>query len=170
MGMRGSSVFMGFAATFAAPHLVHRIGSIRTGLWSIWTQLMMLLPVAAALYWLSTGAASGLSSSIMLFAGMALSRFALWSFDLAHTQILQEHVAPDVAGVVNGMHFAMCNLGDFFSNIMTIVWHRPSTFWIPGVLSVLSVFAGAVCYTVFARTQRHHLLHWERLSGCTQRN
>ncbi|KAG2177441.1 hypothetical protein INT44_007952 [Umbelopsis vinacea] len=97
----------GLAATFISPILTRRLGLIRCGLWSIWSQVFCLLPVVLAFY-IDDGA--GITSTVLLFLGMALSRVGLWSFDLAETQIIQEGAPNDRAGLISGFQYSLCNV------------------------------------------------------------
>lgn len=89
------------------------MGLIRCGLWSIWSQVFCLLPVVLAFY-INDGA--GITSTVLLFLGMALSRVGLWSFDLAETQIIQEGAPNDRAGLISGFQYSLCNVFGEFSN------------------------------------------------------
>lgn len=97
----------GLAATFISPRLTRRLGLIRCGLWSIWSQVFCLLPVALAFY---INGGSGTVPTILLFVGMALSRIGLWSFDLAETQIIQEGSPNEEAGLISGFQYSLCNV------------------------------------------------------------
>ena len=75
-------------------------GIVRTGLLGIWLQWTCL--VAAVIPTLAAqlvGLPTGMAGIRVLVLGIAASRFGLWMFDLAVTQLIQEEVAPDVLGM-----------------------------------------------------------------------
>ena len=64
-------------------------------------------------FYINDGA--GITSTVLLFLGMALSRVGLWSFDLAETQIIQEGAPNDRAGLISGFQYSLCNVFGEFS-------------------------------------------------------
>lgn len=74
-------------------------GLDRSGLIGIWAQLAVLLltvmPAFGPANWLLH---AGLGHARLLLAGVVLSRWGLWSFDLAVTQMMQERVASSQLG------------------------------------------------------------------------
>lgn len=84
--VRFLAVFAGLSSTFAMPKMVGKIGLIRTGLWAIWSEFIFLIPVVASFWMMSDKTVDG----VLLFTGTIASRFGLWVFDLAQTQIMQE--------------------------------------------------------------------------------
>lgn len=105
----------GIAATVAFPPLHRRLGLVALGGLSIWLQLGCLLggvaPEAAA----ALGA--GVSARARMYAlvwGLVLSRFGLWSFDLAVNQLIQEaaeHSALATVMGVQGSLQSLCQVG-----------------------------------------------------------
>lgn len=98
----------GIAATFAFPLLQRSVGLVPTGFCSICLQLACLLAAALPSV-LSQGgmhepgntSAQGEAPSWQVVAlawGLVVSRFGLWSFDLAANQLVQETVGGDVLG------------------------------------------------------------------------
>ncbi|KAF2306498.1 hypothetical protein GH714_018717 [Hevea brasiliensis] len=70
---RGVSAIIGIGATVVYPILQSRILTLRTGLWSIWSQWSCLLLLFASI-WVQ----NNLFSAYMLMAGVATSRLGLW--------------------------------------------------------------------------------------------
>jgi len=85
--LRFVAVISELAATCLAPLLMHKIGRIRSGLWSINFQVVVLLIAVTA--FVSTQDTSKLPG-LILTAGIALSRVGLFGFDLAVQDIVQE--------------------------------------------------------------------------------
>ncbi|TPX57326.1 hypothetical protein PhCBS80983_g03908 [Powellomyces hirtus] len=159
-GMRFLAVFAGLASTFAIPRMVRKIGLVRTGLWAVWCQFASLVPAAAAFWVMEDKVTAG----ILLFSGTILSRFGLWMFDLAQTQIMQERVDIAESGLINGMQSSLQNVFDLGASAATIIWSNPSDFYIPACLSVGLVFSSALTFTVYALKNRGHLFHFDKLA------
>jgi len=73
--MRAVAAGMGILATYLMPILSRRIGIVRTGLWSLWSEVLALIPVVLAIA--LAGTLSKGTTSALLFGGMALSRVGL---------------------------------------------------------------------------------------------
>ena len=81
---QGLCVVTGLLGTVAMPLLEKRIGLERAGAWSIWFEILCLLPVLIS-FFVGTGQYGEKGpawNSVVLFGGIALSRIGLWSFDL----------------------------------------------------------------------------------------
>ncbi|KAJ3280459.1 hypothetical protein HK104_000654 [Borealophlyctis nickersoniae] len=114
-GMRSLSVLAGLLATFAMPKMVAKLGLVRTGLWAVWSEVLSLVLVVVA-FWMRDNTVF----AVLLFGGVTASRFGLWVFDLAETQILQTRVRPDEIGLINGMQYALQNLFELASLLLTM--------------------------------------------------
>lgn len=78
--MRSLSVLVGLLATFAAPRVIKRVGLERSGLWSLWSQALSLIPVALTFY--RDFSTQPLMKLVYLFGFLSLSRLGLWGYDL----------------------------------------------------------------------------------------
>lgn len=101
----------GILATLTFPPLHRALGLVATGGLSIWLQLACVagatLPSVAA----AAGAAVGTSARLYAVVwGLVLSRFGLWSFDLAVNQLIQESVGSSSLGAVSGVQGSMQSL------------------------------------------------------------
>lgn len=74
--------------TVLMPIATRYVGLVRAGAWSIWLEVATLTPVLLSIY------SDRLPIQVFIFAGMALSRVGVWSFDLVTTQIMQEYIEP----------------------------------------------------------------------------
>ncbi|XP_075485962.1 solute carrier family 40 member 2-like isoform X3 [Primulina tabacum] len=81
---RGISATVGIAATFLYPELQSHISTLRTGLWSIWSQWTCLLLCVASVF-----ISNKIVAAYMLMSGVAASRLGLWMFDLSVIQQMQ---------------------------------------------------------------------------------
>ncbi|KAJ3058808.1 hypothetical protein HDU98_005131 [Podochytrium sp. JEL0797] len=145
--MRSTSVLAGLTATFTVSFLIQRLGLVKCGLVSIWFQFFCLLP---ALYSFSIPDQPMLQT-VLFFSGITLSRLGLWNFDICHMELVQTYVTGEVdVGVFNGCEFSVQNGFELLSYLVTMLWNRPEEFWISACVSVGSIFAAAVCFSVFA--------------------
>ncbi|KAJ3085732.1 hypothetical protein HK102_013881 [Quaeritorhiza haematococci] len=165
-GMRGVAVIAGLTATWGMPYMVAHIGLLRTGLWALWSQALSLIPVLVS-FWLMMGAVdiphSATINAVLLFGGITLSRFGLWTFDLVHMQIMQERVGVWEMGVVNGVQHSMTNFFEICALALTMIWSDPSSFWIPAIVSFAAVLSASITFSVFSWRERGHLFHFDRV-------
>jgi iron-regulated transporter 1 len=75
----------GLAGTVVFPALEKRLGLVRAGSWSIWLELMCLIPAVVAFFVspAPSGQRGAAWNACLMFVGIQLSRIGLWSFDLA---------------------------------------------------------------------------------------
>ena len=89
--IRTLSTVLEVSATWVAPHLMARIGTVRGGLWSL-SWLMIWL--AAGVSWFFADSHSSTPDARVSAAGLAvcvaLSRLGLWVFDLCAQSLIQE--------------------------------------------------------------------------------
>jgi len=85
-GLRAISVCIGILATFLSPILIRFIGPIRSGIWFLSWQLILLIPATIAMFLSLSPALQG----GLLVGFVSLSRLGLWGFDLSEQFIVQE--------------------------------------------------------------------------------
>ncbi|KAF9954585.1 hypothetical protein BGZ72_004473 [Mortierella alpina] len=153
--MKAVCGIMGVAGTYLMPPLAKKIGTVRTGLWSIWQLALTLAVVVIAL----TNRQSNTLTSVLLFGGMALSRLGLWMFDIAENVILQDYTEPIHITSIAGWQYSLCNLFDLLQFALTIAVSDPAHFIIPASVSLSATVGAAIIYTVFVWKDRGHLLH-----------
>ncbi|KAI0354576.1 hypothetical protein OH77DRAFT_1404701 [Trametes cingulata] len=174
-GMRGLNVVAGLAGTLAMPYLERKLGLVRAGNWSIWSEVICLLPVLITLYVgaPSDGSRAPVWNAALLFGGMILSRIGLWAFDLCQLKELQLALAEHPRrNTLTGLQYSLQNMADMLkarlsllltprslSYILTIILSRPSQFKYAALASYISVFAGASTYLLYVKKERGHLLH-----------
>merc|ERR1719315_490009 len=108
-------------------------------------------------FWLSY------ASVLVLLTGIILARFGLWVVDLTINQLLQEKVAEDVRGVVNGVQDSLNNTLDLLKCVLVIILPSQQTFALLIFASFISVNFGWLMYALYSRSQRGHLFHFCRL-------
>ncbi|XP_072179772.1 ferroportin-like [Diadema setosum] len=102
----------------------------------------------------------------LFFSGLVFSRIGLWSYDLVTTQLIQEQVRETERGVFNGVQRAMECSFDMLHFILVIVLPCPETYGYLIMVSICFVACGLLCFMVYSRMKRGHLLHLEKLAPC----
>ena len=87
-------------------------------------------------YWQSYGSVS------IFLAGIILARFGLWIVDLTINQILQERVAEERRGVVNGVQDSINNTFDLLKCVFVILLPSEETFALLIFISFASINFG----------------------------
>merc|ERR1712038_2144862 len=108
-------------------------------------------------YWETYGSVS------IFLSGIILARFGLWLVDLTVNQILQERVAEDKRGVVNGVQDSINNTFDLLKCVFVILLPSQETFALLIFISFASINFGWLMYALYSRSQRGHLFHFCRL-------
>jgi len=152
----------GLSATLAVPSLMRRLGLRGTASLAIWSQLLLLLPALAVLTVASStdvaGApppqppwASSVAGVVMLCTSLALSRAALWTFDLAVSQMLQSWVSGESRTTLNGVQKALHALLGVFGLLFALAVSSPAAFGWLALGSTGVVASAGVSHTFFSK-------------------
>jgi iron-regulated transporter 1 len=155
--VRGLGVVVGIVATITYPYFTTKIGIPRTGLWAIQFELLFL-GLACASFLMT----QSVWSIVLFLVGVNISRFGLWTFDLAQTQLIQESTDEEI-GTLTGIQMSMQSMFDLLAYGSTVIWSSPDQFWLPSVISLGAVFFAAILYVTYMKKKRGHLIHWEKL-------
>ncbi|KAG8460238.1 hypothetical protein KFE25_004486 [Diacronema lutheri] len=155
----------GLLGTVAFAPLVARLGGgvERAGLASIWAFWLTLAP-AGALFAAAARARAGEPGDVgearaasvraqhALLGCMVCARAALWSFDLAHTQSMQQRVEAARRGAMGGCQVSLSNAAYVLVQLAALGARRPEQFGALLALSLGAVLAAALLYTVWFAT------------------
>ncbi|XP_021621888.1 solute carrier family 40 member 2 isoform X4 [Manihot esculenta] len=147
---RGISAIIGIGATVVYPILQSRILTLRTGLWSIWSQWSCLLLCIGSI-WVQNRQLS----ACMLMAGVATSRLGLWMFDLSVIQQMQDQVSESDRCVVGAVQNSLQSILDLLGYVMGIIISHPRDFWKLTLISFSMVTLAALLYSIY-------LFRWHR--------
>ncbi len=168
-GMRALCILTSLFGTVVEPFLERKIGLVRTGTWSLFSELVPLVLPVAALFTTGNNAAGqqqppGWNTAI-LFTGLALSRIGLWSFDLCQLAQVQTALSTHPRrNALMGLQFALQNLFDLGHYSLTLGWNQPQDFNYTAAVSIGAVAFGTVVYMLFyARRARGHLVHLDKI-------
>ena len=158
-GIRTASTIFELSATWIAPRVMKRIGTIRAGIWFLNWQLICLA-VGVSLFWTIHARIPAASS---LVAGVAMSRIGLWGYDLSAQAIVQDRVQFNQRGAFSTTEASFQNLFELLSYVATIVFSQPDQFKWPVIISTIATYAAGALYTFFVKKQRGHLVHFDNL-------
>ncbi|KAL3486632.1 Ferroporti-1 [Aspergillus germanicus] len=154
--MRIGAVLAELSGTWAAPFLMQRIGSIRSGLWFLNWQFASLAGAVAAFAFASDSPRLVGGS---LIVGVALSRLGLWGFDLSVQFLVQENIEAGSRARFSATEMALQSVFEMISFATTIVFEDPDQFKYPVYISYGAIAVAAACFAAYVRRERGHLLH-----------
>mmetsp|Transcript_30799 Transcript_30799/g.71744 ORF Transcript_30799/g.71744 Transcript_30799/m.71744 type:complete len:486 (-) Transcript_30799:245-1702(-) len=146
---RTADAAVGLLGTLAYPHLARALGSVEAAaLFSVWAFWLSLAPAGVAL------AAVGQTRAAdeWLLACMVGARASLWSFDLAHTQAMQQRVHETERGAINACQASLSQALSVLVQLGALGWHRPAQFGLLLYASLVAVLAAALVYSAWYYT------------------
>lgn len=155
--LRTIATILEISSTYIAPLLIHKLGPVRAGIWSLSWQFLTLTP-GVATFWIPI-AISSTARTFLFITSVILSRIGLWSFDLTAQLLVQNSVDASQRGTFSATESSLQNVFELCTFAMTIVWSQPQQFMYPATVSLVAVYAAAAVYTRFVRVERGHLVH-----------
>ncbi|KAI0206228.1 Ferroportin1-domain-containing protein [Astrocystis sublimbata] len=161
------------------------VGLQRLGLWGITGQLINTIPVVLALWVISaqreqaTGEdarsrfprspsdATSISVgwSVILFSFLAFSRLGVWIYDLTTQQLTQTLVHKTQRSSFAGVENSVINIFEVIGAGAAIAFPRVEQYRWLALASLTSVVIGWCMYAWWVRSQRGHLVHWEKIGS-----
>ncbi|KAI0098750.1 Ferroportin1-domain-containing protein [Nemania sp. FL0031] len=165
------------------------IGLQRLGLWGMSGQLLNTIPVVLALWAISaqrdeatgqdfrtliprlltdTGdhkAPLSVGWSVMLFSFLAFSRLGVWVYDLTTQQLTQTLVHRTQRSSFAGVENSVVNVFEVLGAGAAIAFPQVEQYRWLALASLISVMASWCMYAFWVRSQRSHLVHWEKLGS-----
>merc|ERR1711871_1453544 len=139
---RGLNALFGFLGATIFPRMRGYFGLVQTGFGAIWYQFILVFIAAASMYICEVQ----ISTWIIMYA-VLLSRTGLWVFDLCARQIVQETLAEDVRGRVNGLWASIISFFNMSSFVMSMLNPDPKEFIVLTTISAALVGLAAITYT-----------------------
>ena len=134
---RGLNALFGFLGATIFPSMRGYFGLVQTGFGAIWYQFILVFIAAASMYICEVQ----ISTWIIMYA-VLLSRTGLWVFDLCARQIVQETLAEDVRGRVNGLWASIISFFNMSSFVMSMLNPDPKEFIVLTTISAALVGLG----------------------------
>ncbi|KAI1268790.1 Ferroportin1-domain-containing protein [Xylariaceae sp. FL1019] len=155
------------------------IGLQRLGLWGMSSQVVNTVPVVFALWVISNqrsqetedgidNLVKGTKSlsvgwSVILFSFLAFSRLGVWIFDLTTQQLTQMLVPKTERSSFAGVETSIVNIFEVLGAATAISFPHVSQYRWLALASLISVVISWFMYSLWVRTQRGHLVHWEKI-------
>eukprot|EP00744_Colponema_vietnamica_P019022 GILI01026890.1.p1 GENE.GILI01026890.1~~GILI01026890.1.p1 ORF type:complete len:324 (+),score=36.27 GILI01026890.1:162-1133(+) len=169
---RGLSALVAVFPTFVVPYMIPRKGLYKTGEYMMFAQVLCLVPLAIAFLAgigdsstkittvITVNTTSGTTDTetvttkntpvlliVIIFFSVCASRFGLWGFDLAQTQMMQELVQKAETGRVNGSQELIVNTCWLLSYLLTVIFHQPEMFKWPAIISFGAISLATLIFT-----------------------
>lgn len=155
--LRTIATVLEISSTYVAPILIHKLGPVRAGIWSLSWQFLTLTPGVATFWFLPS--TSSATRTFMFIASVILSRVGLWSFDLTAQLLVQNSIDASHRGSFSATESSLQNFFELCTFAMTIIWSEPEQFKYPATVSLVAVYTAAAFYARYVRVERGHLLH-----------
>ncbi|TGJ83321.1 hypothetical protein E0Z10_g5456 [Xylaria hypoxylon] len=159
------------------------VGLKRLGLWGISGQFISTIPVVLALWAISkqrdqaTGedpgalilrpagdrASLSVGWSVILFSSLAFSRVGVWVYDLTTQQLTQTLVHKTQRSSFAGVESSIVNVFEVLGAAAAIAFPQVEQYRWLALASLVSVVLSWFIYACWVRSQRGHLVHWEKL-------
>mmetsp|Transcript_38178 Transcript_38178/g.107875 ORF Transcript_38178/g.107875 Transcript_38178/m.107875 type:complete len:490 (+) Transcript_38178:357-1826(+) len=143
---RGIGASVSVLSTFSFPALHAVLGAKAAGGLGIFLQVSCLVVATIFMFRMSCGPHGGKELLYLALGFLMLSRWGLWTFDLAVTQQIQTDVEEDLLGIVNGVQASLQNLFELAIGCVTVVVSDPQDFVWLALLSTVQVAVAMLLY------------------------
>uniref|UniRef100_A0A914EP02 Solute carrier family 40 member n=1 Tax=Acrobeloides nanus TaxID=290746 RepID=A0A914EP02_9BILA len=90
-----------------------------------------------------------MTSVLVFFAGLAMTRLGVWLTALCITHQMQESIPANERGTVFGFHSSICSFFSVAKNILVIMLPDPRTFGILIIISAICTVIGYISYLCY---------------------
>uniref|UniRef100_A0A914EB25 Solute carrier family 40 member n=1 Tax=Acrobeloides nanus TaxID=290746 RepID=A0A914EB25_9BILA len=90
-----------------------------------------------------------MTSVLVFFAGLAMTRLGVWLTALCITHQMQESISANERGTVFGFHSSICSFFSVAKNILVIMLPDPRTFGILIIISAICTVMGYISYLCY---------------------
>ncbi|KAI1434666.1 Ferroportin1-domain-containing protein [Xylaria sp. CBS 124048] len=153
------------------------VGLQRLGLWGMSSQLITTIPVVLAIWVISAQRNQGdigdfslgkthqlnIGWSVLLFSFLAFSRLGVWIYDLTTQQITQTLLPKTQRSSFAGVENSVINVFEVMGAGAAIAFPRVEQYPWLALASLVSVAMAWCLYSAWVRSQRGHLVHWEKI-------
>lgn len=144
--LRSIGVCFELSAVSAAPVVMRKIGPVKSATWFVSWQAITI--VAALVY--SLLSEDKLRGVHVLVAGVIVSRFGLWGFDLSVQVQIQQGVEAENRARFSSIESAFQSIFEMVSYLSTIIFQRPDQFKYPAIISATAITVSCVLYGISA--------------------
>ena len=148
---QGISSLCGVVGTLIYPRCMKRLGNDLTGIAASWFQFACLVMASLSLY-----LARNEWGVFFFLVGVIISRFGLYTFDLAAVRIIQDLTEEENRGVVSGFQSTLQSFFELASFAFAFIYSNPSQFPYLCVISCLMTGLAAFLFTVSVLKRRHN--------------
>lgn len=103
--------------------------------------------------------------SVILFSFLAFSRLGVWIYDLTTQQLTQTLVYKTQRSSFAGVENSVINVFEVLGAGAAIAFPKVEQYRWLALASLVSVAISWSMYAFWVRSQRGHLLHWEKLGS-----
>lgn len=153
---RGVSSSVGLVGTVVYQQ---HASAVVQGLWSVWYQLFCISISFMAVLSVGPG------SLVALIGGVVMSRVGLWVFDIAVTQLMQQHVPEPCRGSVGGTQLALNSSFQLMAYGLGLIWPDPRDFGFLVATGYVAVVTAALVFTFGLYWQKHKLVIFVESNG-----
>ena len=157
---QGISSLCGVVGTLLYPPMMKRMGNNLTGIAAAWFQFACLILASCSLYFKQD------QWGVFLFlVGVIISRFGLYTFDLAAVRIVQDFTEEENRGVVSGFQSTLQSFFELASFAFAFIYSNPEQFPYLCLISCLMTGLAAILFTAWVVKRQYKEKGYQEISG-----